>query len=366
MAKSEGREQERSKRLLKASGRAVPDSDLTANASEPSVSVVIPVLNEEKNLSELYRRLVAALETVTRDFEIILVDDGSTDETRVRALEMHRQDRRVKLISLARNFGHQLAQTAGMDAASGRAIVQMDADLQHPPEVIPELIERWREGYDVVYTVRESTKKVPWLKRRLTLLAYAILRYMCEVDMIVDAADFRLVDRRAARAYRDCRELYRFNRGLFRWIGFRQTSVRYHQDERFAGEAKYTFRQLLRLLLDGLFSFSSAPLRMFGKLGVAFAVLGGIYLTYGVAAFIFMPQNSPPGWTSIAAAVIIMGGLQMVGLWLIGEYLGRTYDESKNRPLYVVSETHGEFGERVRWHYPRQVEPTFDETSVRK
>jgi dolichol-phosphate mannosyltransferase len=303
----------------------------------PRYSFVLPVYNEEETLEELYRRLSAVLEQLEGSAEILFVDDGSTDGSRRTLQEFETRDRRVRTIRFARNFGHQAAITAGIDHARGDAIVIMDSDLQDPPEVVPDLIARWREGYDVVYGIRERRRGDPWLKRVTATAFYRVLRVLADTDVPVDAGDFRLVDRRAADAFRNLPERNRYVRGLFSWIGFRQTGVEFARDERFAGDPKYSYRASLRLAIDGLISFSVAPLRIalgFGFLIALVAFLVGIFAAVARLAGVY----SLPGWASILVVVSFVGGVQLILTGVVGLYVGRMYNEVKARPLYIVDD----------------------------
>jgi glycosyltransferase involved in cell wall biosynthesis len=273
----------------------------------PRYSFVLPVYNEEETLAELYRRLAAVVETLDGPAELVFVDDGSTDGTRRILKELQQSDARVMALRLARNFGHQFAITAGIDHARGDAIVIMDADLQDPPEVVPNLIRRWREGYDVVYAVRQRREGESWFKRATASLFYRLLRRLAETELPVDAGDFRLIDRRAAAAFRSLPERNRYVRGMFSWIGLRQAGVLYAREERYAGQRKYSYRKLLRLALDGMISFSVAPLRVALTLGFIVALL-----TFVLGLFAIVTRlagvYSLPGWASIMVVVSFVGG----------------------------------------------------------
>ena len=307
----------------------------------PRYSFVIPVFNERESLPELQRRLTAVIDgALDGDSEVIFVDDCSYDGNRQLLLELQRADPRVKVIRFARNFGHQVAITAGLDFAVGEAVIVMDSDLQDPPEVVPELVARWQEGYEVVYAVREEREGEGWLKRTTAAWFYRLLRRIASVDMPLDAGDFRLVDRSALDAFRSMRERTRYVRGMFSWVGFRQIGVPYRRPERFAGEPKYSFRKSLRLAADGLISFSNAPLR--------FALIGGFLfssLAFVVGLFAFFARLAGaftvPGWTSILVVVSFLGGIQLTLMGMLGLYISRIYEEVKLRPLYVIRETHG-------------------------
>ena len=300
------------------------------------ISVVAPVHNEAETVAELHRRIraVAELETC----EIVLVDDGSTDGSWATMLALASTDPRLRLLRLSRNFGHQAALTAGLDAARGDAVVLMDADLQDPPEVIPALLARWREGYDVVYGLRTARDGETRFKRWTAALFYRLLRGMTRVDIPADAGDFRLLSRRAVEALARMPERARFLRGMTSWVGFRQAGVPYRRDARYAGETKYPTRRMIRFAVDAITSFSTTPIRVVTGLGlivVSFCV--------GVLAWAiyvkFFTDTAVAGWTSVLIVVLLLGGMQLVGLGVIGQYVSRIFEEAKQRPLYVVEES---------------------------
>jgi polyisoprenyl-phosphate glycosyltransferase len=301
--------------------------------------VVIPVHNEQESLRELQRRLADVLPKLDGETEILLVDDGSTDLSYPLMLELHRDDPRFKVVQLARNFGHQLAITAGIDLASGDAVVVMDADLQHPPELLPELAAHWRDGYDVVYGVMIERPEGR-LKRYTARFFYRLLRRLSSVDIPAAAGDFRLADRRVVEAFRAMPERNRFVRGMFAWLGFRQIAVPYAVSERYAGKSTYTLPKMIRLATDGLMSFSTRPLRL--ALDVGFVVAALSFL-FGIGSLIskFAGAFLVPGWLTIVLVTSFIGGVQLMVVGVVGEYVGRIYDEVKARPLYLVRELHG-------------------------
>jgi polyisoprenyl-phosphate glycosyltransferase len=303
-------------------------------------SFVIPVFNERETLPELHRRLSDVIDGLEGEAEMLFVDDCSHDGSYDVLSELGRRDERVRVIRFARNFGHQVAITAGLDHAAGDAVVVMDADLQDPPEVVPDLVARWREGYEVVYAVRARRTGESWLKRRTAAWFYRLLRRIANVEMPLDAGDFRLVDRRALDAFRSMRERARYVRGMFSWVGFRQIGVPYERPERFAGEPKYSYRKSLTLAVDGLVSFSNAPLRLALVAGFAFSTLAflvGVFAIVAKVAGAFVV----PGWTSILVVVSFLGGIQLTLMGMLGLYVGRIYEEVKARPIYIVRETIG-------------------------
>jgi glycosyltransferase involved in cell wall biosynthesis len=300
------------------------------------ISVVAPVFNEHGTLEELHRRLTATL-TELGSYEIVLVDDGSSDGSWERLLELAARDRHLRLLRLSRNFGHQAALSAGLDAARGEAIVLMDADLQDPPEVIPQLVAKWREGFDVVYAVRADREGEPRLRLASISLFYGLLHRITATSIPQNAGDFRLLSRRAADAIAAMPERARFLRGMTSWIGYRQTGVPYRREARYAGESKYPTRKLVRLAFDGITSFSTAPIKLVTAIGFALVVfcVGVLAWTLYVR---FFTDNHPQGWTSVIAVVLLLGGVQLLSLGVIGQYVARIFDETKQRPLYFVEE----------------------------
>jgi polyisoprenyl-phosphate glycosyltransferase len=303
----------------------------------PTYSLVVPAYNEEDVIGELAARLIELMDALDAEAETILVDDGSRDGTYERMLAAARADPRFRLVRLSRNFGHQIALTAGVDVASGEAVIVMDSDLQDPPEVVLELAKRWREGYDVVYAVREQREGETQFKRATASWFYRGFNRISKVQVPVDVGDFRLVDRRALDVFGHMRESNRFVRGMFSWIGLRQTGVSYTRHERFAGETKYPLGKMLRFASTGVISFSSAPLRAALTVGFVVSLLA---FALGVWSIIVKISDlySVPGWTSIVVVVTFIGGIQLIVLGVIGEYIADIHDEVKGRPLYVVSE----------------------------
>lgn len=304
----------------------------------PLLSVVIPIKDEAEVLPLLADALLPVLRGLGT-YEVIFVDDGSTDRSRELVLKMRAEEPAIKLVALSRNFGQQAAMAAGLDHATGDAVVLMDADLQDPPSVIPDLVDEWRNGHEVVIAAR-SRRDEGWMKRTPAKLFYKLLRRLTDVDIPMDTGDFCLMDRRAADVLRNLPERTRWTRGLRSWIGFRQTTVSYERPQRAAGETKYSVRRLLNLATDALFAFSSAPLRLATWLGFAAAMIGTIYLIVAVFAYAFFPRV-PPGWTSIIGFVLVLGGVQLIVVGLLGQYVSRVYDESKGRPLYIVADKRG-------------------------
>ena len=301
-----------------------------------TLTVIVPFLNERENLPPLRERLQAAMSGQPEELELMLVDDGSTDGSTAWATDLVRRDPHVRLLQLSRNFGHQIAITAGLDHADGDAVVIIDADLQDPPEVIPELLAKWREGFEVVYAVRRSREGETWMKKFLAASFYRVFRALARVNVPMDAGDFRLVDRKVVQALRDVRELHRFMRGLTCWAGYRQCAVHYDRSTRHAGETKYPVWKSARLAWDALTSFSSAPLRWMTGLGVAVACGGFLFAIHLVVGKLRNPELQVPGWATLVALVLLLGGLQLLCLGLLGQYISRIFEEVKKRPLYLL------------------------------
>ena len=303
------------------------------------LSVVVPVYNEEESVPELYRRLTDVLAGTVASYELVLVDNGSHDRSWGLIKELAAKDLRVKGVSFSRNFGHQMAFTAGLDHADGDAVVIMDADLQDPPELIPDLVARWREGYDVAYAVRAKREGETVFKLVTAATFYRVLQRITNVNIPVDTGDFRLMSRKAVAAFRRLGEHHRFTRGMVSWLGFRQIGVPYHRASRHAGESKYPLRKMLRLASDGLTSFSYLPLQIASWLGGAVSGLASVALA---VELIRKATGSPLAWSWVAVTgLALLGGLQLLALGLVGEYLGRVFDEVRGRPLYLVQETVG-------------------------
>jgi dolichol-phosphate mannosyltransferase len=303
------------------------------------ISIVIPIYNEIEVLDACYRRLSDVMQAVDGyDYELVFVDDGSEDASHARLLELHQQDPHMKIVKFSRNFGHQVAVTAGVDEAAGDAIVIIDADLQDPPELIPEMVERWQQGYDVVYGVRKRRSGESRLKLVTAAAFYRLLRRFTNIEIPVDVGDFRLVSARAAAELRKLREKDRFVRGLVSWIGFRQIGIPYERDSRQAGETKYPFSKMFKFALDGITSFSNLPLKLASWLGYLASLLAFIYL-----ASVFVQRAmgyTVEGWATIMVAMLFLGGVQLICLGIIGEYIGRIFNETKSRPMYVIESIH--------------------------
>jgi dolichol-phosphate mannosyltransferase len=298
------------------------------------LSVVAPVFNEEQTIREFYRRVVESLSGVP--FELIVVDDGSSDSTPEQLEELAGDDSRVKVVTLSRNFGHQAALTAGLDHAGGDAVVMMDGDLQDPPEVIAEMLARWRDGFEVISGVREAREGETLFKLATARWFYGLFARLAQIDVQPQAADFRMLDRSALDALASMRESNRFLRGMTVWVGFRQVTVPYQRDPRYAGDSKFTLRGMLRFSIDAISSFSHVPLQAATVLGFLFSLVA--FLAIPVAIGFRIAGQFVPGITTVLLAVLLLGGIQLITVGIIGEYLGRVYDEVKGRPLYIVRE----------------------------
>lgn len=310
-------------------------------ADHPVYSIVAPVYNEEALVAEFCRRTIAAMEPLGEPFEIVLVNDGSRDNSPKIIRELHNNDPRIKVVNFSKNFGHQIAITAGMDYARGDAVVVIDSDLQDPPEVIPEMIKKWKEGFQVVYGVRGEREGETAFKLATASIFYRLIRKITSVDIPLDAGDFRLMDRKVVNALNQMREQKRFMRGLSVWVGFNQTGITYKRDARKAGETKYPLRKMIRFALDGITAFSYLPLQLATYFGFATAGLSLLFLIVVVVLRLTGSGESFYGQASSLVSVLFLGSVQLIFLGIIGEYLGRIYDEVKRRPLYIVAEELG-------------------------
>ena len=315
-------------------------SDPAAEATpRVTLSVVIPVFNEEDTLDTLTERLTRALESVGEPWEVIFVNDGSADRSGELLRRFHDRDPRLKSVVLSRNFGHQVAISCGLDFADGAAVIVMDGDLQDPPEVLPDLVARWREGWDVVYAVRQKRKENVF-KRAAYKVFYWLLKRVSYLDIPLDSGDFSLIDRRVVNLLKRMPERNRFVRGLRTWVGLRQTGFEYARAARYAGESKYSFTKLVRLAFDGLVSYSYVPLRVVSNIGMLVSLAALVYMSYLLLARLF-GDRTIQGWTSTVVIVLFLGGIQLLALGIIGEYIGRIFEEVKQRPHYVIAEVYG-------------------------
>lgn len=299
------------------------------------LSIVVPAYNEQDVLPEFHRRLSAVIDKLRLSGEIIYVNDGSVDRTLDVISQLQADDPRVGIVNLSRNFGKEIAMTAGIDVSCGQAVIVIDADLQDPPELIPELIREWQNGYDVVYAQRTSRYGESPLKKATAFLFYRLIQRLSRVQIPTDTGDFRLLSRRAVAALKQVREQHRFMKGLFAWIGFPQKAITYERDCRFAGTSKWNYWKLWNFALEGITSFTTAPLKFATYLGLCSAVAAFFYGIYIV--FLTLTSGNPvPGYPSLLVAILFFGGIQLFSIGVIGEYLGRMFDETKNRPLYIV------------------------------
>ena len=301
------------------------------------ISFVIPVYNEEANIPILYRELTTVLAEVPYSVEFIFVDDGSTDESLILIKQLAKSDSRLFYVELSRNFGHQYALKAGLDLSSGDAVITMDCDMQHPPEIIIELLSKWNEGFDVVYTRRSDDENMSWFKRTSSVMFYRLLNWLSELKLEKGTADFRLVSRNVLNAFRSIKESELFLRGLVKWAGFRQIAVDYKPSQRYAGESKYSFKKMLSFAFRGITSFSVKPLKLVAFVGLFMFIISLILIPYALISY-FLGQTVS-GWTSLIISIIFFGSLQLLMLGIIGLYLSKIAIQSKQRPLYFIRET---------------------------
>ena len=304
------------------------------------ISIVIPCYNEQENIDFLLKRLLAVIDKLDLTFEIICVNDGSKDDTLNCLIQHHRINPHIKVINLSRNFGKEIALTAGIDYAIGDAVIPMDADLQDPPELIEQLVAKWHEGYDVVYATRRSRHGESWLKRWSAYAFYQIAQHLSEVPIPLNTGDFRLLDRQVVEALKCMPERTRFMKGLFAWVGFQQTAVFYERTPRYQGSTKWNYWRLWNFALDGITSFSSLPLKIWSYLGIAFSFLAFLYGSFLIIRTLIWGVDVP-GYASLIVTILFLGGVQLISLGMIGEYLSRLYQEVKGRPLYLVRDCYG-------------------------
>ncbi len=304
------------------------------------VSVVIPMYYEEEVAKECYNRMSEVLSKIEGyEYELICVNDGSQDKTLPILEEIAKNDKKVKVISFARNFGHQCAVTAGLKYVTGDCVVIIDADLQDPPELIPEMLKLWEEGNEVIYGKRKTREGESVFKLLTAKMFYKTLNALSDVDIPKDTGDFRLVDRKVVDVMNSMPEHNKFLRGLWGWIGFKQIPFEYERKERFAGKTKYPLKKMLKLASDGIIGFSTKPLKMVGALGILAIVISIIILIYSLVSYIFGLNHLTAGWTSIMVTVTLFSGVQLLSIWIMSEYIGRIYDESKSRPQYIIDKT---------------------------
>ncbi len=302
------------------------------------VSIIIPVYCEEEVIQECYRRITTVFENLNDKYnhEIIFVNDGSTDRSFEILAEISREDERVKIISFSRNFGHQAAVTAGLKYAEGDAVVIMDADLQDPPEVIPEMLKEWENGYEVIYGKRKIREGESKFKLLTAKAFYSTINKLSDVEIPKNTGDFRLVDRKVVDVINTLPEHNKFLRGLFSWVGFKQYAYEYERKKRFSGESKYPLGKMLKLASDGIISFSTKPLKIIGGIGIISVFISIIILIYTILSFIFKWNNLTAGWTSLMCTMTFLGGVILISFWMMGEYIARIYDETKGRPQYII------------------------------
>lgn len=305
------------------------------------ISYIFPIYNESGNIELLYKTMTDLIKPVKQyDFELIFINDGSRDNSLELLTKLQKGDKRVTIIDFSRNFGHQIAVTAGLDYARGDAVIIMDSDMQDPPQVSFELIKKWEEGYDVVYAQRRSRKDT-FFKKLTAAMFYRTLQKLADIDIPRNTGDFRLVDRKVVDEIKRFKEHHRFLRGMVSFVGFQQVAVQFDRDERHAGETGYPLKKMLKFAADGIFSFSTAPLRFIRNLGFFVATVAFLGIVYAISMKIFFPEVTIEGWTFIVISVLFMGGVQLIMLGVLGSYIGRIYTESQNRPLYMVAAVYG-------------------------
>ena len=302
-------------------------------------SIILPVFNEQDNLLKLHQRLTGAIDSITTDYEMIFIDDCSNDNSYEILKALNEQDLRVKIIKFTKNCGHQIAITCGLDFAEGDAAIIMDADLQDPPEVIPKFIEKHEQGYEIVYAIREKREGETFFKKVTAFFFYRIMKVFTNIEMPLDAGDFRLIDRKVIDSLKSMQERNKFLRGLIVWTGYSQIGVPFRRDARNAGTTKYTTLKMFKLAFDGIFSFSNIPLRFATIFGLLISVLSFLFAIF--ALYLKFSSNTVLGWTSLLLTILFIGGVQLMTIGIIGEYLGRIYDEVKMRPLYIIKKKIG-------------------------
>lgn len=309
------------------------------------VSIVVPVYNEQDNIDIFYQEVVKYMEQLAYCFELIFVDDGSSDATPFIVERLAAADKRVRGLIMARNFGHQIALTCGLHHAKGDAVITMDGDMQHPPEMLPLLISKWEEGFQVVQTVRINTEGVSWFKSFTSNMFYKLMNTMSNVQVTEGGSDFRLLDKQVVASFRRFRERARFIRGMISAIGYRQTKIEFVAPKRFAGKSKFSLKKMLHFALDGITAYSKTPLRFAFYIGIIMG-FSSIVLTLHVLYIKLFTVEAVPGWATITASILLLGGLQLAGIGIIGEYIGRIFEEVKQRPLYWLQAEFGQHKER--------------------
>ncbi len=311
------------------------------------LSIVVPVFNEESNIWPLYDRLIITVEKITEDYEILFIDDGSTDSTVDKVVQLRKRDERVKLVSFSRNFGHEMANSAGFRKAKGQAVVIIDGDLQDPPELIEDMYKKYQEGFDIIYAKRKKRKKETILKKATSKLFYRIMRFMSYVELPLDTGDFRLLSRRVVNEINKLDEHNRFFRGITHWVGFNITYVEFDRDERHSGETKYNYFKLIKLAIDAILSFSYKPLKIFSFVGFGMSILSFMFMLYWIV-YKMITNNPIDGWTSLVAIILFCFGIVMMQISVLGEYIARIYEEVRHRPLFIVSKEEGIENETIK------------------
>ena len=310
------------------------------NIAVTEISVIIPLHNESENIEPLFTRLISVLDLLNANYEIICIDDGSRDNTLNKLIEISQQNSLVKVLTLSRNFGKEIALTAGLDYASGAAVIPIDADLQDPPELIFQLVAKWREGYDVVYATRRARLGDTWLKQITAKAFYYTIGKTTHITIPANTGDFRLLDRTVVEAIRKLPERTRFMKGLFSWVGYKQTSILFDREPRFEGKTTWNYWKLWNFALDGIISFSSLPLKVWSYIGLIISFISLLYASFLVLRTLIFGIDVP-GYASLMVAILFIGGIQLITLGVMGEYLSRIYEEVKGRPLYFVREKYG-------------------------
>lgn len=304
------------------------------------ISIIIPIFNEEETIAELYKRIENVLKSLKFDFEIIFINDGSKDSSLKLLENLRQKDNRIKILSFSRNFGHQIAISAGIDYANGGAAIIMDGDLQDPPELIPKMLEKHQESYEIVYAKRK-TRQDAFFKKFTASMFYRLINMLSDTKIPQEVGDFRLMDRKALNGLKQLKEKSRFIRGLTSWIGFKHTVIEFERDKRFAGQTNYPLNKMIKLAIDSITGFSYKPLKIATYVGFSTAMIGFLGGVYAVILKILEPTSTVLGWTTIIIAIFFMGGIQLMILGIIGEYIGRIYTETQNRPLYIIDKTIG-------------------------
>jgi len=305
------------------------------------ISIIIPCFNEQESIPEIYSQLTSVMQQTGDEYEIIFVDDGSTDNTLAKLINLRTNDNKVKILEFSRNFGHQAAICAGLDYAQGDAVIMMDADLQHPPVLISQLIQKWKEGYEIVHTIRNDFPDTSLFKEITSKAFYKLINVLAKINIPENSADFRLLDKKVVGHIRALKEKAKFFRGLVTWVGFKQYALHYDPSPRYAGESKYSLWKMLKLALDGITSFSAFPLHISTIIGILISFFSFVYAVYAIYIKL-VAGEALPGWTSVLVAVLFLGGVQLLSLGVIGEYLNRIYSESKARPTYILRNIYGD------------------------